>query len=65
MNYLFFYSARFEGMTEGIRYVCRDRREATLVATGSESRSRGSIREAAKEALQCTDTDAIDLFFAE
>ena len=65
INYLFFYSTRFEGMVEGVRYACRDRRDSLVVATGTEDRSPDAIKRYAEEVSEQTGLDEIDLFFAE
>ena len=65
INYLFFYSMRFEGMIEGVRYACRDRRDSLIVATGTEDRSPDAITRYVDEVSAQTGIDEVDVLFAE
>ncbi len=65
INYLFFYSTRFEGMVEGVRYACRDKRDSIVVATGTEDRSPAAIKRFVDEVSAGVGIDVIDVLFAE
>ncbi len=56
---------RFDGMVEGLRRVCRDRRESLIVATGTEDRSPDAILAYADEVSERVGIEDVDVFFAE
>jgi len=65
IDYFFAYTLKFEGLVAGMSGLARNHREEVVIATGSEERHRGKLRESLESALHSLETGFIDIFYLE
>ena len=65
VNYFFFYDLSYENLLNGLKTIVATQREQVLIATGSEERDLGKLRQYLEQVRQYLDVDVVDVFFAE
>lgn len=65
VNYFFFYDLSHENLLNGLKPIVATQREQVLMATGSDERDKGRLRQYLDEVRQYLDVDVVDVFFAE
>lgn len=65
INYFFFYDLSHENLLSGLKPIVATGREQVLMATGSEERDLGRLRQSLEQVRRYLDVDVVDVFFAE
>jgi aryl-alcohol dehydrogenase-like predicted oxidoreductase len=65
VNYFFFYDVSHENLLNGLKPIVATHREQVLIATGSEQRDKGRLRQYLEQVRRYLDVDVVDVFFAE
>jgi aryl-alcohol dehydrogenase-like predicted oxidoreductase len=65
VNYFFFYDLSHENLLNGLKPIVATGREQVLIATGSEDRNLGTLRQYLERVRRYLNVDVIDVFFAE
>lgn len=65
INYFFFYDLSFTNLLDGLKPLLTDNREAVMVATGSQSRSKSQLIQYLDKVRHYLKIDVVDLFFIE
>lgn len=65
VNYFFFYDLSHENLLTGLKPLTATHREQVLIATGSEERDKGRLRQYLEQVRQYLDVDVVDVFFVE
>ena len=65
VNYFFFYDISHENLLSGLKPIVATHREQVLIATGSEGRDLGSLRQYLDRVRRYLDIDVVDVFFVE
>jgi aryl-alcohol dehydrogenase-like predicted oxidoreductase len=65
VNYFFFYDLSHENLLNGLKPIVATQREQVLIATGSDDRDKGRLRQYLEQVRQYLDVDVVDVFFAE
>jgi aryl-alcohol dehydrogenase-like predicted oxidoreductase len=65
INYFFFYDLSHENLLSGLKPIVATRREQVLMATGSEERDLGRLRQSLEQVRRYLHVNVVDVFFAE
>jgi aryl-alcohol dehydrogenase-like predicted oxidoreductase len=65
VNYFFFYDLSQESLVRGLKPILATHRDQVLIATGSEDRNLGRLRQYLDEVRRDLDVDVVDVFFVE
>ncbi len=65
VNYFFFYDLSHKNLLDGLRLIVATGREQVLIATGSDDRDLGRLRQYLDRVRRYLDVDVVDVFFAE
>ena len=65
INYFFFYDISHENLLNGLKPIVATQREQVLIATGSDDRDLGKLRQYLEQVRRYLNVDVIDVFFAE
>ena len=65
VNYFFFYDISHENLLSGLKPIVATHREQVLIATGSEGRDLGRVRQYLDRVRRYLDVDVVDVFFVE
>lgn len=65
VNYFFFYDLFSENLLNGLKSLVATQREQVMIATGSDDRDLGKLRQYLDRVRQYLNVDVVDVFFAE
>ncbi|WP_013320216.1 aldo/keto reductase [Gloeothece verrucosa] len=65
INFFFFYDPSFINLLNGLKSLMVTHREQLIIATGTESRDLGEIREQLQQIRQFLNTDVVDVFLLQ